>query len=245
MGRNVRKALAILLTIIIIWGVSGCMNPENNVKINEQILSYLTEKYHTEFTIKEIYQEFDGKNGMSYRAICCSAEYSDEFAVYCSQERSAAPDAIEAEGKVFAIEDEYAEVLLQNKILGELANNISDDVFVGCRITFRYDQPTVSENWQDSLMEADAYVRIYIITDGAPADDLRQQAEALLEQYRPYTGYVYYVVKASFDMQQIQEVYAENQHDFGNYLTDSDFADRIEFTLYSENALQERKVIKE
>ncbi len=221
------------------------MNLENNVQITDKILTCLEEKYHTEFTVKEIYKEFDGMNGISIRALCFSKDFSDEFVVYCTQEDVDEDDFDEVDLQKYNITDEYVEVLLQNILLSKFTGHSGDNIFVRCRVVFRYEQPMFKADWQSSLMNADAYIKIYIVTDGVCTDSMQELAEKLLKKYSPHTGYVYYVVKKDFDVEQIQQTYDENQFDFGNYLISSDFAERIEFTLYSEKILQDKRVIKE
>lgn len=204
------------------------MNPEEIVQIRTTILTYLADKFQEEFEIKAMYQEFDGKNGIYVRAMCCEKDSDVEFAVYCTENTE------ESESKTYIIEDKYAEIILQNKIMAELSSCASENVFCACKIDLQ----------QEDSME-NAYVKIYIVTDGTPADALRKQAEHLLEAYSPYTGYIYYAEKNAFVLDDIQGTYAENQHDFGNFLVNNDFADRVEFTLYSKNALQNTKVVKE
>lgn len=217
--------------------------------VAKELAAFLAEKYQCTFTIQEAYQEVDGNSGKYIRALCRSEAYEDTFTAYCYESDEDRADLLHIDGKAYYVEDKYAEVLLQNLLLDRLGDYSEDSMFVRCKVNFVSDQPDAQialEDPKSCIAETKAYIRIYIITGEEDPSQMQDRAEALLKEFNPYTGYVYAATKAPFNLTQINEVYASNQHDFGNYLTNEDWADRVVFSLYNaKNGLQERKVVKE
>lgn len=225
---------------------NNVLNKENVVR---ELAAFLAEKYQCNFTIEEVYQEFDGYEGKYIRAICRSDAYADTFSVYCYESETEQEGLLNIDGQAYSVEDKYAEVLLQNLLLDRLGDYNRETMFVRCKVSFVSEQPDAQKAVADPkacFAEENAYVRVYIITGGEDPVQMQEQAETLLKELNPYTGYIYVATKNAFNLTQINEVYTENQHDFGNYLTNEDWADRVVFTLYSaKNGLQEMKVVKE
>lgn len=216
------------------------------------ILSYLQDKYEEKFTIKAIYQEFAGDTGALIRAICMSEKYADEFTVRCYLDASVTPQTLQISGQEHSIEDSYAAVLCQKQLMQKMPVCSPEGCVVKCRVEFYNRQPTVDEYAQglEACIRNEAlraYIKIYILSDGsAQAQDAYSKAEKLVEQYAPNTGYIYFAVLEYFDAAHAEQVYADNQHDFGNFLAQKDYADQLWFTSFMiETGLQARKVVKE
>lgn len=243
--------LFIVFILIIAIGVCGCMekNDLNKEEVTKELATFLAEKYQCSFKILEVYQEFDGDFGKYFRALCCSDAYEDTFTAYCYESNEEHEDVLHIDGIAYYVEDKYVEVLLQNLLLDQLGDYSEESMFVRCKVNFVSEQPdaqTAMANPKSCITETKAYIRIYIITSEADPSKMQDRAESLLKDYNPYTGYVYAATKTPFNLTQINDTYTSNQHDFGNYLTNKDWADRVVFSLYNaKDGLQERKVVKE
>lgn len=241
-----------LLLITLVTGVCGCMSSKLNLnEYKSAILSFLQEKYDSDFLIKNIYQEFDGNSGMVVRAVCSNVDSSDEFTVFCYLDSTVGADVYEIDGKEHSINEDYPEVIFQNEILSMLNNVSMSRTLLKCNLDFLGRNPTVDE-YQAGLLsclqneELDAYVKFYILSDDNDiSKEIRDSIEILLKKLNPSTGYIYYLVTSSFDETELNNIYTQNQHDFGNYLTNGTLGELLEFSLYKKNkGLEERRVIR-
>lgn len=247
-----RRYLLILMMILISIGVCGCMDRELNVlEYRKEILTHLEIKYDSEFEIIKTYQEFDGNTGVCVRASCKSMEYEDVFTVYCYLDSSMADEKCIIEGKEHGISDNYTKILYQNQILEEIDEINNNNYIIKCKIDFLVVSPTIEEyaNGIEYCLQNedfDPYLKFYIVTQSSTdVSKLRDKIDNVLKKYNPCSGYIYHAFIDEFDYDEAIAVYKENQHDFGNYLSLSDFADRVEFVLYKSNVgFKESKIIK-
>lgn len=252
------KAVFSVLLVSVMLGVSGCMSnvnessfvdKKNSAVVKEQIQLQLTQKYDTAFTVQSVSMEFNGQDGMYYRATCNSQDYADTFTVYCYESTEQDTTAFAIGDHLFMMQDNYAEVILQNYLLGQLGEYDAQSVFVGCKISFDAEQPDAQLLQGDldaCLQNADAYIKFYFVSGGADVQLLCTKAVELLNKNNPYRGYIYVVDKLPFDAAAVAQTYAENQHDYGNYLNNTDYANRIVFILYKAGeGIQPAQVIKE
>lgn len=223
----------------------------NAEKCREAVLTYLQEKYNDTFSVVRGYQEFDGRNGLYLRLICCSATYKDEeFIAMCYAEEARSDVRVSIEGKIFALADEYAQVLIQNEVLQQLPH--AENAVVRCRVRFPIDQPTPADlllgaaHCLGSAVQG-ASLTIFIVAKDNPAvQALRAAAEDLTVQYAPYAGYICLAEKSEFDEAEIRLAYTAHQHNFDDFLVKSDFADRLAVTLYkAKTRTLNRRMIKE
>jgi len=241
-----KKILVIGLTLCLILNFTACVfdgcKTESVLfkkdKVERAIVAFLADKYQSSFIVQEVYQEFDGTSGRYFRALCRSDVHEDTFTVYCYESDERGGDSLCIDGKTYFVEDMYAEVLLQNHLLKLLGDYKEDSMFVRCKVNFVSEQPDAQKVIEDPvscIAQAKAYLRIYIIVGDEDPAEMQARAEALMKKYNPYTGYLYVATKMPFDLKRIEEVYASNQHDFGNYLTNENWADRVDFSLYRAN----------
>lgn len=252
------KSVFCLVFILAMLGVSGCMSSINeDLSVNqmdsglvgEQIALQLAQKYDGVFHVINVDMEFNGREGMYYRALCNSQDYDDTFTVYCYESKDGAPDAFSIGDHAFVMQDQYAEVLLQNYLLRQLGDYDTQTVFVGCKVCYDGEQPSVQmlkDGMDACLQNADAYLKFYFVSDGADVQALQEKAAQLIANSDPYRGYIYVAQKHPFVAAEIAEVFAENQHDYGNFLNNTDYADRVDFTLYRMGeGFQPTETIKE
>lgn len=226
------------------------MNNTDKTKIQESIQDYLSSKYDETFSVKETYQEFDGNNGKYIRAVCSSSKYLDEFLVYLYSDKKNVGEELTIDGKCYFAVDGYIEVIFQNEILKNLGDYDKQKVYVGCKVEFA-EQSISVEEYNTGIVncigktDVQSFVKIYIVTDGSSEEELRANAENYVAKLSPYTGYVYYAVKDNFNAEEVETVFREKQHDFGNYLSNYEFASKVEFTLINrKDGIGERKVVK-
>ena len=226
----------------------------NEAAYKDAILSFLKNKYNEQFEIIELYLEFNGDIGLAVRALCKSSAYTDTFLSYCYFDPSMTDEKVKIDENEYSLDDEYSEVVLQNKLLllVDQAYQYDESIFVGCKVGFLGRYPSADElnKGMEFCLHNDelrAHVKFYILTSGSSkAKELQGKVEDFIVHHRPYKGYVYYAVSSKFNKADIVQEYFENQHDFGNYLTSSNLADTVEFTLYKIDAgLQERRIVKE
>ena len=222
----------------------------NKESYETEILSFLQGKYDEEFEIVKLYQEFEGDSGMMVRALCRGAKYDDEFLVCCYLDSTIANELIEIDGNKHSIEDSYSEVILQNQFLNLVTYEENLNVIIKCNVDF-YGRNPSSEEIQTGMYclkeeELNAYLKVYIITDNVETTrKVQEDIEKLLIKYEPCNGYLYHAEKNKFNKDEIEKIFRENQHDFGNFLSSSDFANKVEFSLYrKEEGLKERQIIR-
>ena len=218
----------------------------------EAIISFLQEKYNDKFNIINLYQEFDGDTGMKVRALCSKTGSSDRFSVYCYLDSAIADEKIYIDGNNHSIVDFYTEVLYQNALLSEINVATSADSLVRSKVSFYLEQPSTTDvaNGMDFCLQKqdlDACAKFYILVSrNTCASEIQSAVENVLNLHRPCTGYIYIAYFDEFDKDAVLSVYEENQNDFGNYLANTDFADRVEFVLYkNDTGLQEKRTIRE
>ena len=251
--RTTKGFIILLITILIIMAVSGCMNENIDRTAYEQaILRFLEQKYSDKFEIHDLYQEFEGNNGMIIRALSKGSSYTDMFTVNCYLDSTVTDEAVEIEGRNHSIEDGYSEVIFQNQLMALLdQSNNAHEVIVKCRVDFHGRKPS-SEQFARGIdyciqcEDLDSHIMFYILSDdNDTARDLQIKAENIVAQYMPCVGYIYYAVQSQFDENEIVQQYIANQFDFGNYLTSSELADKVEFTLYKkESGFRARQIVK-
>lgn len=246
------KSCSILLIVAIIASMCGCMIKNiDEEAYSDAIISYLKEKYNADFEVNELYQEFEGNTGMKVRALCSQTGSSELFSVYCYFDSSMSAEKIDIDGKEYSIVDSYAEVLCQNALVAEIDLLTSESCLVKCKVSFNSAQPS-REDLLAGLasclqnQKLDPYIKIYILTDKHfSVEEIQAATESLIVDHAPCTGYIYIAYFDEFDTNKILEIYKENQNDFGNYLSNTDFADRVDFILYDKDAgLQKKQTIK-
>ena len=218
----------------------------------DAIILFLQEKYNDNFDVVSLYQEFDGNTGMKVRALCSKAGSRDQFSVYCYFDSSTANEKIYIDGNEHSIVDSYAEVLYQNALLSEINIAASVDSLVRCKVSFNSEQPSKS-NMVDGMdfclqnQEFDPYVKFYIfVSRNSSASEVQSAVEDVLNLHRPCTGYIYIAYFDEFSKDAVLGVYKEHQNDFGNYLTNTAFAEHVEFVLYkNDTGLQDKQTIRE
>jgi len=241
------------MLIFVVIGACGCMkkNIDGNVYKNA-IISYLEEKYHEEFTVMKLYQEFEGNSGMAVRALCAKEENKDYFTVYCYLDSTVSDEIIIIDGNEHSIVDSYTEVLFQNAILDEVDVLECGGCFVRCKVSFNAGQPSKSDiasgiNFCLQKQKLDPYVKLYVIVQcDTSTEKIESKLKEILNKYEPCTGYIYLVYMEEYDENEIKKVYEEKQNDFGNYLANTDYADIVEFILYKcDTGMQDKQYIKE
>ena len=249
---TMKKTVLFLLVIFLVIGVCGCMSSKLNLnEYKNAILSFLQEKYDSDFLIKNIYQEFDGNSGMVVRAVCSNVDSSDEFTVFCYLDSTVGSDVCEIDGNEHSISEDYTAVIFQKEILSMLNDVSTSRTLLKCNLDFLGRNPTTDE-FQTGLLsclqneELNACVKFYILSDDNDiSKEMRDSIEILLEIINPSTGYIYFLVTSSFNETELNNIYAENQHDFGNYLTNGTLGEFLEFSLYKKDkGLEERRVIR-
>ena len=245
-----RKVVGLIIALLIfVIGACGCMKQDEQL-YKEGLLTYLSEKYNTEFVIKEAYQEFNGNDGIYFRIICTSQDYDDEFLVYCYLDDAHEGDTIEIENKFCTISDEYAEVLLKHKVLDVIRGVATSEMFIECDVIFSGRQP-MRDEMEEGLescaanLDLQTYVKVYLISRDEISEEVVQATETLMAQLNPYTGYIYSVVEPYREAEGLKTLY-DAESNFGNYLSGSQYDGHVEFILYKqETGLQEREIVKE
>ena len=243
--------LLLAFALVFFGACKDMITQLDKTRYENAILSYLQDKYQEGFTIESIYQEFSGDTGSVVRATCKAVDNSETFTVHCYLDKTITPHTMLVNGQAHSVEDTYTEVLCQKRLMQSLAGNLGDHCVVKCNVDFYNRQPTSDEYAQgiEACMknaELCAYIKVYIMSDGnTDAQAVYSAAEKLVEQYAPDTGYIYFAVPKTFDAVYAGQVYAEHYNDFGNFLTQNDYAATIWFTLYeSEAGLQSRQLVK-
>lgn len=218
----------------------------------EKIISFLEQKYNKKFTVIKLYQEFEGNSGMSIRALCSEKEKEEQFTVYCYFDSTIATEKITIDGNEHSIVDSYAEVIYQNLLLEEVNTLGFDDCVIKCKVDFNAEQPLADDvaSGMDFCLqkqELDPYVKFYVIAEySSSTETVQAQIEEVIKRHMPSTGYIYLAFSKEYNKDQVLRLYEENQNDFGNYLTNTDFANRVEFILYNNDiGMNDKEIIRE
>lgn len=224
----------------------------NPIVYRDAILSFLQEKYEEEFVVLKLFQEFEGQTGMAVRALCAPKSSDDRFSVYCYFDAEIADEKIVIDNHTHSVSDAYIGIQLQNRLLEELSDANLSKCIVKCRVTFdpQPAQVACADEKAASILQNAAYdpsVSFYVISErGTPTDEVQRCILNILNTYKPCTGYVYLAQLDVYTPDSILSTYTEKQHDFGNYLANTDFANQVDFLLYkNDTGAQTKKVIKE
>lgn len=248
----VRKFWITILSVILCFGVCGCMDTRvNHSAYSDAVIAYLSDKYHEDFTVEALYQEFSGDTGNLIRLQCKGTKSDETFTVRCYLDSQITPQLLKIDGKDHAIEDNYAEMLCQNQLVLLLPTSEDADYVVKCKVDFYGRQPTIEEYSQGlsaCLKNEDlrAYVKIYILSNGnKSAQALYKDVEQLVSEWAPNTAYVYFAIPEIYDAVVVEQMYANNRDNFGNYLSNEADVKQLWFTLYeTASGLSARKLIK-
>lgn len=223
----------------------------NHSTYSDAVMTYLSNKYHEDFTVETVYQEFSGDTGNLVRLQCKGTKSGEIFTVRCYLDPQTTPQLLNIDGKAHSIEDNYAEMLCQNQLMLLLPASEDADYVVKCKVDFYGRQPTMEEYSQGLSAclkneELRAYVKIYILSNGSKsAQALYKDMEQLVSEWDPNTAYVYFVIPESFDAVVAEQMYANNRDNFGNYLANEARVEQLWFTLYeTASGLSARKLIK-
>ena len=223
----------------------------NHSAYSDAVIAYLSEKYHEDFTVETVCQEFSGDTGNLVRLQCKGTKSDEIFTVRCYLDSKITPQLLKIDGKDYSVEDNYAEMLCQNQLMQLLPVCEDVEYVLKCKVDFYGRQPTTEEFFQGlrtclKKEELRAYVKIYIISNGnAEAQTLYRDIEQLISECDPNTAYVYFAIPEIYDAVVAEQIYANNREDFGNYLANKADVKQLWFTLYeTDSGLSGRKLIK-
>lgn len=255
------KVICILLIISFVLGVSGCMNNEivqaekamELPQISEQdILSYLSDKYSKTFEITQLSQEFNGNNGVYYRAVFTGTDNPEKGVLYCYADGYGEGDKVNFGGKQVLVTDNYANILLQTEYAAALQTELGDQVLVKCRL----ETPNCTISNADLAAglkaclenaELNPYLHIFVFADSeSKSTGLKEAAEAFLGKYNVYNQYLYIGYQDQINLSLWNTLYLENYSGFEYYLVDDSDMDYVVFSAFSlDNGMTESSVLKE
>ncbi len=253
---RIKRSFLLLLTILIMIGVSGCMSVEQDYK--EPIQNYLKEKYGCDFVVHKAAEGFSGSDGKYVYALCESLEYVGKtFGVYCysvaGEERG---DSIAFGEETFFIYDKYAEVCFTDQMRQEIKELLPTDVFVECKIKFdcgyALHYSVTQEQFRQGMdfclnsKEFYSYVTIYIVTDeNADIDLLQGIVEDYCSKYNAHEQYLYFATSPNMDKEIIVSHFNENSEKFGSHMLDCDVVKEVKCTeMNRDKGIVERTIEK-
>lgn len=257
-----KRLVCIILCIIMMLGVSGCMSNEqqhagsqggenqNSAQMEQEILNYLNGKYGEHFEMVQLTHEFDGDNGAYYRAVIRSDKRPEKGVLYCYEEGSGQGTRTELAGKTWLVEDDYANVILQNEYAAALQAQLGGDVLVKCQIEIPNHMLTDAEfaaGVQACLENAQLYPQLYVYIIAGSADSaVNETAQEYLDRYNVYRQYLYVGYQDQPDLADWEALYYEHYTSFERYLVDESAAARVEFSAFTlDKGLTSSSVVKE
>lgn len=245
-----KRTFLLLITILIMIGVCGCMNVEQDYK--EPIQNYLKEKYGCNFEVKQVTKEFNGLDGSYLRAVCQSDTNEGSFEVFCYLDENKAGDKITIGEDKYVILDDYVDVIFMNQLKSEIKEQIGSEAFLQCQVTFSDHFVTEEEykaGMQECLNNSELYshITIYVaVKDESNLETLREKVENICLAYNAYRQYLYFAVAPSADVPDIQQHFEGNEDTFDQHLNECDLIDRVYFSLIKrDEGITKRSVEKE
>lgn len=247
---RLKQLLLLLITILIILGTCGCMSVEQDYK--EPIQNYLKEKYGCNFEVKQVTKEFNGYDGSYIRTVCTSEEYAGNFEVFCYPVEGRIGDKIMLDGGEYVIIDDYADIVFQNQLEEQLKEQIDEDVFVKCQITFSnycITEPEYKSGMKACLEDQahSSHVVVYIVTNNEDElERIQKMVETSCLEINAYMQYLYFAIAPSADVSDIQQHFEENPELFDQHIKECDQIERVQFTLIKrDEGITKRSVEKE
>ena len=150
--------------------------------VQKAVLNFLSDKYGESFQLLQLSDEFDGKDGELYRAVCQSERYTEPFVLLAFRNLSLAEERVQIGETSFSVRDEYANLVFAHTYEGMLRDALPESVFVGSVLNTGERCFTKEEYGQGmaACLERDdvkAYVTSYVVLD--PQADLAAAADAL------------------------------------------------------------------
>lgn len=246
--RLIAAITAVLM--IISMGVSGCMNKEDAMET--AILSYLEDKYGERFALDRLAREFNGKNGIYYRAVFYSENHPEKGVLYCYEEGQGTGAETVLNGRTYLVKDNYANIVLQDQYAAAIQAELGDGVLVKCRLKTP-NHVITQEQFSDGVraclenLELDPHVYIVVLADASMKDsDLKEKAEAFVGGYNVYRQYLYIGYQTQIDFAEWERRYQENYSEFEKFLVNKSNAEYVTFSaFYVDEGLVDTFVVKE
>lgn len=221
---RLKRACLLLITILIVIGVCGCMNEEQDFKT--PVLEYLKDKYECNFNVLSV-SHLKGTDGKYVQLVCeSSANPGEAFRVECyPADGEKKGDHIAVGGDECVIFEKYSDIVFAKQMEQELMQVIGGDVFVRCEILSNHSQTryygTTKEQFQAGMKacleqpDVYSYVSVYVVM-GADAD--MDQIQSAVESYalncNAHSQYLAFAVMPELVDEVVTQHYEENKNSF-------------------------------
>lgn len=261
-----KKRVSIILLIMIVLGVSGCMSNETNNpgvipqiggifdkigtgRMEKAVLTFLNKKYAETFIIDKLTLEFGGED-VYYRAVFHSEQRPEKGVLYCRETGDGI--SVQIDGVACVMEDDYANVILQESYAAALQEELGEGVLVKCRLK----TPDAMVSGADyaagfrTVLEDSRYgahVYVVILADASAKDSgLKEKAEAFMGEINGYRQYLYLGYQAGIDLDIWQDSYLRNVDRFESFVEDSEEITRLEYTAFhKDKGIVKQLIVKE
>lgn len=261
-----KKAICIILLLLIMMGVSGCMHNESGnpgmplqngtefskislERMEKAVMTYLNRKYGETFEMDKLLLEFSGQD-IYYRAVFHSTQRPEKGVLYCRE--TGEGTSVQIDGIACVMADDYANVILQERYAAELQAALGEGVLVKCR--FKTPNSMISyEDFTAGLQTAlenpqyDTHIYMVVLADSSARNsDLREKAEAFMGQMNVYRQYLYVGYQTDIDLDTWESAYLRNFDEFESYVTDNSDVEYVEYTAFhAGKGIVKQMVVKE
>ncbi len=235
----------VLMLMILMLGGTACMKEKPSEQtgktpiasaqkgttrtedVQKAILDFLGEKYGESFRILQLSDEFDGKDGELYRAVCKSERFEEPFVMLAFRDLSLAEERVRIGEDTLSARDDYANLVFSHEYEAMLRSALPDPVFVGSVLSTG-DRCFTKEEYRQgmaaclALDDVKAYVTTYVVLDSqgdlaAAAGTLEQAAAELSLRGQ----YFLLGTSAETDESFWKQQFAEQYDTFESYFTHS------------------------
>ena len=252
--KTVKLFTIFFLILIFTMGACGCMEI-NESNYDADIKDFLNAKYNEQFIIKDMSREVSiGSNDKIY-ASCYSEKYPNELfdvyinlSIYDVYGKKEIVDVLNQagvyegeletpEGYESLIEDNYINVVLQNKV--DEGISVSGSLFVKTQITTPNFLPTVTDKniGVDEFFEmysdkAVLYTSVFVDDENKLTDEFKKACEEQITKSVIKDHLILYYV-TDLNSSEIKELYMEHYEDNNEYFYDAETTKKYIVEKYS------------